>query len=147
MPDKTKVQPANVGPRFSLRMRAQSINGLPFDIPINTARAGYARLGPDEWLVIGITLAVPDAFHSLVDITHRNVGFRVSGPRARDVLNSGCPRDLSDVAFPVGAATRTLFHKAEIVLLRHENHFHIECGRSFAPYVRELLEIAARDWG
>ena len=56
--------------------------------------------------------------HSLVDVSHRQIGLVVSGPAAARALNAGCPLDLGLKAFPVGFATRTLFDKAEIVLWR-----------------------------
>ena len=37
--------------------------------------------------------------------------FAVSGARAADVINSGCPLDLAPPAFPAGRATRTLLGK------------------------------------
>jgi sarcosine oxidase subunit gamma len=62
------------------------------------------------------------------------------------VLNGGCPLDLDPSAFPAGAATRTVFGKAEIVLLREaDDRFRVECWRSFSDYVFGLLEAAARD--
>ncbi len=123
------------------------------------------RLGPDEWLLIdssvrghsetegrdeAAALAALDAAKwTIVDISHRNAAMRVSGGRARDVLNTGCLLDLDDRAFPVGRATRTLFGKAEIVLLREPDqngvaHFRIECWRSFTTYVAGLLQQSAR---
>jgi sarcosine oxidase subunit gamma len=60
------------------------------------------------------------------------------------VLTSGCPLDLSAQAFPVGMVARTLFHKAEIVLWRREEGFHLEVWRSFAPYVAGHLAAARK---
>ena len=109
-------------------------------------------LGPDEWLVIDpeadpmTDLAGVDALHSAVDISHRNVGILVVGPRAADALEHGCPQDLSLEAFPVGACSRTIFGKAEIVLWRGKvDAFRVECWRSFAPYVMDFLAEATRD--
>ena len=83
--------------------------------------------------------------HSLVDVSHRQIGLVASGPAAARVLNAGCPLDLGLNAFPVGFATRTLFDKAEIVLWRRaETTFHIEVWRSFAPYLAASLAEAAR---
>jgi len=50
--------------------------------------------------------------------------------------------------FPTGAATRTLLGKAEIVLSRWDDvpTFEIECARSFAAYVRDFLQDAARQY-
>ena len=83
-----------------------------------------------------------------MDIGHRHVALSVSGPRAADVLNSGCPLDLSSSAFPAGCATRTLLGKADVVLAKTDDlpTFEIECGRSFAAYIRDFLLEAAREF-
>jgi sarcosine oxidase subunit gamma len=84
--------------------------------------------------------------HALVDISHRQTAFEVVGPCARTLLNAGCPLDLQDHAFRVGACTRTLFEKCEVVLWRREAEtFHVEVWRSFAPYVTGLLSLAERE--
>jgi sarcosine oxidase subunit gamma len=113
-------------------------------------------LGPDEWLLIADgadAAAIGDVLesvldgtaHSLVDVSHRQIGLVASGPTAARVLNAGCPLDLDLKAFPVGFATRTLFDKVEIVLWRRaEATFHIEIWRSFAPYLAASLTEAAR---
>ena len=109
------------------------------------------RLGPDEWLLLvaadGVEAAMaalvrepPLPPHALVDISHRNAGLIIEGPRVEDVLAAGCPLPLSLAAFPVGRATRTLVGKVEAVLRREAPlRFRIECGRSLAPYVGEFL--------
>ncbi len=154
--------------RFSLRLQEKAaaeigaVAGFRFDQPI--LRAGMegdrlsARLGPDEWLVVGpeadaetiardIQAGLSGRFFSLVDIGHRNAGLRVSGKHAAEVLNAGCPIDLADASFPVGAATRTLLGKSEIVLIRRAtDRYQVECFRSFAAYVHGFLSEAARDF-
>ena len=83
--------------------------------------------------------------HSLVDVSHRQIGLIASGAAAARVVNAGCPLDLDPHAFPVGFATRTLFDKVEIVLWRRaEVTFHAEVWRSFAPYLAGSLAEAAR---
>ena len=83
--------------------------------------------------------------HSLVDVSHRQIGLIASGPATARVLNAGCPLDLDPRAFPVGFATRTLFDKIEIVLWRRaETTFHVEVWRSFAPYLAASFAEAAR---
>ncbi len=86
--------------------------------------------------------------HALIDIGHRSAGFEISGARAADALNAGCPLDLSARAFPTGTATRTLLGKAEIVLLRTDDApaYRLECARSFARYVDAFLADAAREF-
>jgi sarcosine oxidase subunit gamma len=156
--------------RFSLRMvpaeaaKRGAVAGFQLDLPINTCRlAGErlcARLGPDEWLLIApepdddelrqtIAGEFADSLFALVDVGHRQVAFRVDGDHAADIVNGGCPLDLDDACFPAGSATRTLLGKAEIVLIRPgpARIYHVECGRSFAPYVHGFLNEVAREFG
>lgn len=155
--------------RFSLRawpaIAAEIGVAAGFDLagPVNSVRVSgerlSARLGPNEWLLIApegegeeipaaIGASFGDRFHALIDIGHRNVAFSVGGPHAADILNAGCPLDLSEAAFPPGMATRTLLGKAEIVLMRPggEPSFRVECWRSFARYVYGFLTEAAREF-
>lgn len=132
---------------------------LPAEPLRYAAKGGRAALwlGPDEWLLLAdnakadlmtadVAAAMGERPHSWVDVSHRNAGFLLSGPRAADVLNAGCPLPLDLAAFPVGKCTRTLFGKAEIVLWRvEETAFRIEVWRSFAAYLAGLLAEAARD--
>jgi sarcosine oxidase, subunit gamma len=120
--------------------------------------AGRAALwlGPDEWLLIAegadsaalgevMESVLDGTAHSLVDVSHRQIGLIVSGAAAARVLNAGCPLDLDPHAFPVGMATRTVFEKAEIVLWRRAPAtFHVEVWRSFVPYLAAALSEAAR---
>ncbi|WP_163267431.1 sarcosine oxidase subunit gamma [Chelativorans alearense] len=156
----TPTAPAS---RLSLRAPEASLSALskalgltlPRKPKTTAADGGRAALwlGPDEWLIIdekGADLAAlcakVSALHSAVDISHRNTAVLVAGARAEDVLGAGCPQDLSPARFPVGAASRTVFGKAEIVLWRTgEEAFRIECWRSFSDYVFSLLEKAARE--
>ena len=61
-------------------------------------------LGPDEWLLLapdveesplGVSLAEALAGRaaSLVEVSHRQSGLVVTGPRATDLINAGCPLD------------------------------------------------------
>jgi sarcosine oxidase subunit alpha len=132
------------------------VAGLAFDRPINTASTdgerAALRLGPFEWLALapegsGMRAAL-EAIEgvAVVDVGHRNVALVVEGEGVEDALNAGNPLDLSLAAFPVGTATRTLLGKAEIVLWRQgEKRFRIEALRSYARYVADFLEEAARD--
>ncbi len=113
-------------------------------------------LGPDEWLLMAdsadaaaigevLELVLEGTAHSLVDVSHRQIGLIASGPAAARILNAGCPLDLDLKVFPVGFATRTVFDKVEIVLWRRaETNFHIEIWRSLAPYLAAALAEAAR---
>lgn len=107
------------------------------------------RLAPDEWLLSGprgATPGAPGVPHSLIDVSDRSLGFCLAGADAAATLNAACPLDLGDAAFPVGACTRTVFGKASVMLWRTGGaSWRIDCGRSFAPYVAALLELAVED--
>lgn len=128
---------------------------LPRKPKTSAAKAGRTALwlGPDEWLVIDEAGKDPLAdcaevavLHSAVGISHRNVAISVTGPAAATTINSGSPQDLSLDVFPVGAASRTILGKAEIVLLRTAaDAFRVECWRSFSDYVFTFLSEAAGD--
>jgi sarcosine oxidase subunit gamma len=148
--------------RISLRAPSASVGALSkalgVDLPrkAKTSASAGGRvvlgLGPDEWLVIDQTgdplndCASVKALHSAVGVSHRNVAFSVSGPGAAATVGAGCPQDLSLVAFPVGACSRTILGKVEIVLLRTaEDGFRVECWRSFSDYAHDFLLEAAAD--
>jgi sarcosine oxidase, subunit gamma len=164
------IRPLPGAARFSLRLREEDAAdtaeaaGFRVDQRLNSFAARgerlSLRLGPNEWLLIGpeadgeaiaaeIAATLGERFHSLVDIGHRNVAIEVRGAHAADVINAGCPLDLSGASFPTGAATRTILGKAEIVLLRQDDTptYRVECWRSFATYVHDFLAEAARDFG
>ncbi|MER9682070.1 sarcosine oxidase subunit gamma [Mesorhizobium sp. M0184] len=149
--------------RISLRAPEASIAALSKALGVvlpqrpktSAAKAGRTALwlGPDEWLVIDESGKDPlddcasiSVLHSAVGISHRNVAISVTGPAAAATINAGCPQDLSLDAFPVGAASRTILGKVEIVLLRTAaDAFRVECWRSFSDYVFTFLSEAARD--
>lgn len=153
--------------RFSLRVRGGdvatigAVAGVRLDVPVNRWTGGHghfaARLGPDEWLLVSeernskkiadaIDRALAGRSYSMVDISHRQVAFDVSGPNAGLILASGCPLDLHALGSPENFVTRTLLGKAEIVLFRiGTSTYRVECWRSFASYVHGFLREAARD--
>ena len=165
---RAKAYPLPFATRLNLRGGADVVSPVaevlgvaPPTRPLGSAAAGdRAALwqGPDEWLLLAedgaaglagkLEQALAGVFHSLVDVSHRQVGIALEGAGAARLLAAGCPLDLDPGAFPVGMSTRTLLVKAEIGLWRPvENAFHIEVGRSFAPYVARILSDAARDQG
>lgn len=157
------ITPADYATRMSLRAprtsRAALSQALGLELPAKPKTSSISGervalwLGPDEWLLMGPegdnlkeALAPVKNFHSAVDISHRNVGILIAGKGAEATLAAGCPQDLSPAAFPVGACSRTVFGKVEIVLWRTgEDAFRVECWRSFCDYALKLLAEAARD--
>ena len=136
--------------RWSLRGRdpktlAKAV-GHKVPAGIGETAGGVLCLGPDEWLLRlpeGSSIPTADGLPlSVVDISERAVSLVLEGPRAIDVLSSGCPRDLSK--FAVGYGSRTIYETVEIVLIREaEERWSIEVWRSFAPWLHLALVTAA----
>jgi sarcosine oxidase subunit gamma len=149
--------------RASIRARADAAGALSaalgVTLPERPKHSAVAKdrhalwLGPDEWYLIGpdgtdfVGLAGNSGvMQSAVDISHRNIGILVSGPGARTAINSACPHDLTEASFPVGACSRTVFGKMEIILYRTgEEDYRVECWRSFAEYCFGMLAEGAAD--
>lgn len=158
----TPAAPAN---RVSLRAAPEDVPALSRALGLQlpgrpkTSTSNGERmafwLGPDEWLLIDEAggdlmgnCAASGAVHAATDVSHRNIGIIVSGPGASAALNAACALDLTVKAFPVGAVTRTVFGKIEVVLYRmEEDTFRVECWRSFAEYAFGMLVEAADDLG
>jgi len=162
----TLLEPLPPATRYVLRggpdVRAAAEGAFGVGIPSRACRAsaqgGRAALwlGPDEWLLIApdaaagalasaLSSVLDGRPHSLVEVSHRQTGFTVSGPQAALLLAAGCPLDLDESAFPVDMCTRTMFAKAEVVLWRAAPQaFRVEVFRSFAAYVSQYLAEAAR---
>lgn len=158
------MSPVECCGRWSLRAASEDVSrlaaawgaGLPTN-PLGSladeARTAL-RVGPDEWLLLsndpnaadGLRdLGSPPPF-SLVDISHRQLSFLLTGDRSGEVIGAGCPLDLSEEAFPTGRATRTLFGKAEVVLWHlGGNSWRVEVWRSFAEYLHRRVRAAAAD--
>ncbi len=149
--------------RIALRADNKAMPGIGRAIGVSlpkkpgsvTTKGGTSALwiGPDEWFVTAEAGAgleakintIRNGLCSAVSIDHRNTGLTLFGPNAVNTLNSGCPRDLSLAAFPVGTCSRTTLAKAEVILWRTgENEFRLECWRSFSGYVWKYLMDAAR---
>jgi sarcosine oxidase subunit gamma len=151
--------------RFSLRIdpaqiaAASKALGLKLPAKIGELAASGEKialcLGPDEWYLI-VPLAAQDAVerasadlyaevpHGLVDIGHREVAIEIEGADAALALQSAVAFDVE--AMPVGSGCRTVFDKAQIVLVRKAvDSFRIDVWRSFADHVWGLLRAAARE--
>ena len=161
--DGISLNPAGPMERVTLRADESAIASiekalglvLPKSPKVSVSKNGKTALwiGPDEWLLISDegSLMMPafaklkSTLISAVDVSHRNTAIQISGMRAIDVLNSGCPQNLSLDVFPVGACSRTVFGKAEVVLWRTgASEVHLECWRSFSDYVWKFLVDSAK---
>lgn len=161
------IRVAADGSRFSLRADparasdAAAAFGCPLpgrigDVASASGRTAV-RLGPDEWHLLA-PLAEGDAIearfaelyatlpHSLVDVSHREVGVEVEGVSAVLALQSAIAFDIE--AMPAGTGCRTIFDRAQIVLVRETaERFRIEVWRSFADHVWGILQAASREIG
>ena len=158
---QVSVTPADAAFRMSLRVRQNAVSalskalGLSLPVKPKSSETKGTRtalwLGPDEWLVIDSAknpfddAAKAKVLNSAVDVSHRNTAMIVSGPAAEATLSAGCPQNLSLKAFPVGACSRTILGKVEVVILRTGvAEFRVECWRSFSDYATTYLSEAAR---
>ena len=136
--------------RYSLRARtAQALETLlNVKVPkkIGETEGGIACLGPDEWLLrTDASAMIPTGAGfpiAITDISDRSICLVVEGPRAAELLMTGCPLDLDN--FVVGRATRTIYETIEIIIIRDdEDRFHVEVWRSFAAWLWTAFTAAA----
>jgi sarcosine oxidase subunit gamma len=158
-PDFAAVTITELPPAARISLRLADPAAAPFRLPatigaraVDGARTALC-LGPDEWLIEApeaerdallaalAGLAVPA---SVVEVSDRELTLALEGPAVLDLLAAGCPLDLARL--PVGNGTRTVFDTAQVVLTREtQDRFHLTVWRSFAPHVRAILDLAARE--
>jgi sarcosine oxidase subunit gamma len=137
--------------------------GLPTEPNTVVAAGAYAVLwlGPDEWLVVGPDAGVAGAAAlvsslrealdgergSAVDVSANRTTIEVGGPRARDVLENGCPLDLHPRVFHPGRCAQTVLARAQVVLWQtgSEPTYRLLVRGSFAAYLSAWLADAARE--
>ncbi len=88
--------------------------------------------------------AAGDAFVVAVDVSANRLAFELSGPRARELLESGCPIDLHPRAFRAGSCAQTLLARANVLLhqVGDEPRYRIWIRPSFARYLAAWLTDA-----
>lgn len=133
--------------------------GLSVPARLGVSTAGMTSLlwlSPDELLLICPSGDVDEhrthledalaGFHYLVaDVSDMRAGFKVSGPRVREVLSKLVPIDLHPNAFGPGQIRRT--HLAQVpaaLWMTDAETARVLCFRSVADYVSSCL-IAAAD--
>lgn len=153
--------------RLSYRGREASLKaagdafGAPLPVTALSCEIAAKRaalwMGPDEWTLLApeddltavfeaIETGLGDTPHALVDVSHRSLALIVSGSKAERLLNTGIFIDLTLEAFPVGTVTRTVFHKAPVMLWRTgPDTFVVEAWVSFMDYVSGLLVQAGQE--
>lgn len=150
--------------RFSLRLlpELRERAGACFDCELPARIGGVSAsgprtalcLGPDEWFLLapaGEAEVIGERFaqdlpqpHSLVDVSHRELGIEIRGSASELTLSAISALDLS--AMRAGSATRTILDKAQVVLLkRAADSYRIEVWQSFASHVWGLLETVSHE--
>lgn len=107
-------------------------------------------LGPDEWLVVTSTDAAPLADQlaaavgtergQALDLSANRSVLELAGPRAREVLEKGCPTDLHPRAFGPDRAVLTTLGRVPVLLWQTgEETYRLMPRSSFADYVSRWL--------
>ncbi len=144
-----------------------------FALPAANTTAGDADtialwLGPDEWWLVvpgpdpeaGLALAeklraaLTGHFAAVTEVGESRTCIRVSGPRARAVLQKGCPLDFHPGVFTAGACAQSCLAKATVLIHLGADEsvtegpiFDIYVLRSFAEYLWLWLEDAGAEYG
>jgi sarcosine oxidase subunit gamma len=107
-------------------------------------------LSPDEYLVVSeeppasATRALSSALAgepgSVIDLSANRTTFELAGPRARAVLEKGCPLDLHPREFAVGAAYVTVIGSVPVILWKvAPDVYRILPRASFADFLGRWL--------
>ncbi len=143
--------------------------------PNTSAGNGEARalwLGPDEWWLVvpgpgsdpgpeagpeladKLRAALADGFAAVTEVGEGRTCIRIAGPKARALLQKGCPLDFHPRAFGAGACAQTLLAKATVAIHLSADEsvaegpvFEVYVLRSFAEYLWAWLEDAGREYG
>jgi sarcosine oxidase subunit gamma len=122
-------------------------------------------LGPDEWWLV-VPGPEPEAGPELAEKLRAALGghaatvtevgesrtcIRVSGPRARALLQKGCPLDLHSRAFRAGACAQSILAKAGVTLHLFADESAAQAGAEgpvcYAEYLWAWLEDAGAEYG
>lgn len=116
-------------------------------------------LGPNEWLVVTtadpvaladqLTAALGDDPGLALDLSANRTVLELGGPRAREVLEKGCPADLHPRTFTPGHALSTTLARVPVLLWQTgDESYRLLPRSSFADYVaRWLLDAMAEFTG
>ena len=111
-------------------------------------------LGPDEWLVVGpprregeLETDLRAMGATVVDVSANRTTLELRGPRARELLEFGCPIDLDPRVFGPGRCAQTLLARANALIWfvadDPEPVYRLLVRPSFAAHVAAWLADAA----
>jgi len=177
-PVRVSLQPAATGTVWNLQgaadnaaliVRATSLWGVetlpaPHRI-VSSATHRLMWVGPRSWLVFSLSPHAPvdpaiqqgfsdsrnqlsAAGGALFDVSASRVGWTLRGPRALDLLASGCPLDLHHSVFTPDSCAQSLFGHVAALYHRHaDGDFTLYVARSFADDVWSALCASAAQYG
>jgi len=157
--DKAFMDAVEKAVRVAPPLGANTVAGKP-------ATTRIMWLGPDEWLVITKPDSAERAFNALcknlkadglhaavTDSSHARTCIEISGPRAREVLQKGCPLDLHPSKFGPGQSSQCIVSKVGVMLTQTaaarngDPTYELYALRSFSTYLWTWLEDAAQEYG
>lgn len=115
-------------------------------------------LAPNEWLIQSkqprlsalcgnMVTSLAGEFASVVDVSSGNTTVMLSGMKAREVLQKGCPLDLHASVFKPGQCAQSHYFKAGILLRPvTEGAYVLIIRRSFADYFGRILLDACQEY-
>ena len=115
-------------------------------------------IAPDQWWIVASDSAVQAAAlpaslaklkAGVTEIGESRTCIRVSGPKARALLEKGCPLDLHESKFQAGNCARSLIGKVPVALhqVSDQPAYDLYVLRSYAEFLWLWLEDAAREYG
>ena len=137
---------------------AKEILNQSLPLICNTFNSGNHEiywLRPNEWLVA--TKENIKSISSKIDqnidihIIDQSGGFaqmRLDGENSRDILEKGCPLDVSSGVFSAGMCAQTNLAKSNIILAQLDDSpsYNIIVRRSFADYMAEWILNAGKEY-
>jgi len=116
-------------------------------------------LGPNEWLavmpfdrvqpaLIALAAALEGRHAAVTDLSANRTLLRLSGPKARAVLEKGCGLDLHPRMFGAGQCAQTDVARTQVILdqLDGQPSYRLHVRRSFAAYLAAWLLDAMAEW-
>jgi sarcosine oxidase, subunit gamma len=140
--------------QVSVRTQAPG-SSLPTEPNTVAGDASHAALwlGPDEWLAIGppgseaaLETDLRATGATVVEVSANRTTLELRGPRARELLEFGCPIDLDPRVFGPGRCAQTLLARANVLIWfvadDPEPVYRLLVRPSFAAYVAAWLADA-----
>lgn len=146
---------------------AQSQFGVALPTMANGMRQGERVtamwLGPTSWLLVAHDTVAPGhplidfnlrrdavraAHGALFEVSTSRIGWKITGPRTRELLASGCPLDFHPDVFAKNSCAQSVFgHVGALICRDTEGDFTLFVARSFARDVWSMLCESSAQYG